>query len=194
MSPNPHDPPPAWDDPVPAQGRRNLLLWLIVGGSAAVVATVVLGFVLLAVAIETGHVPDTDAVPGRRLTSGSLQYLREAGLLEADETPIFFYSAGLLSMESEGCYFTSRRVVSYWKSAGSDEVESETATYGEIRAIEPRLETGCMADSRILVHKDDGGTIELVVSNSGGGDDTFVRLLQSELERSRLELPPAQKR
>jgi hypothetical protein len=176
--------PERWDSlelPTRPQSSRlpRIVLWILVAGGAIVL--LLFGFlVALGVGIESGRFPEAEAVPGKKVALSRLGFLRERGLLEESETIIYFYSSGMLSFRAGGCFFTERRVVSYWENLNSHEVEGECAEYPEIVAIEPAYADELWDDTRVDVRTNDGRVLELEVSNSSGRDKVFVHRLQEE--------------
>jgi hypothetical protein len=182
MSTDPRDPWP-WERP---RSKGSLAVLIGLGIAFAIACGgVMAAFVALGIGIETGHFPDTKAVPGSKLSDRSLGFLRRKELLAEGEEVLYFYSGGLFDVEGDGSFFTDRRVVRYTSDQEGGGFQSWTADYPEILAIESEFETGWLADSTIRVLCDDDRKIELVVCNDEGGDKLFAERLEAQWKERR---------
>src|SRR5688572_949996 len=102
------------------------------------VALSLIGALLLALMLvdQFGLTPSTKVVAGTEMKSSDLRYLRSADIIEDDETVLFFYSTGLVSIRDEGNVLTDRRVISYESDSDESKLAVASATFGEIKNIE----------------------------------------------------------
>ena len=167
------DPPPGRQDV-----RRAFRKGVLVGCGASLVgvaALAVAAMIVFSLLMDSGHIPDTAAVPGDEVKDSLLELLREDTGLREDERVLYYYSAGTFDFHEDGNYFTDSRVVSYWIEGG--EFFFEEATYPEIDDIVPTYEEAFLENSQIWIERGDGSSFMLYVSNEDGGDETFISLL-----------------
>ena len=169
--------------PLPKSFWRRPIGWLTIG-LIAFITLLVMAFAGLGIAINAGYIPDTKAVAGKDLPPALLERLRAEGIIEPDEEVLYFYSDDLLSILADGNLFTDRRVISYgqWEDP---EVQSFSATYPEILAIEPRWSNSLFENSVLTVHTETH-EFELWVANESKGDRKFYEKLIKTWEARRL--------
>ena len=166
--------------------RRPFLLGMLAGcGISLVLALglVAAAAVAITVLMESGHVPDTAAIPGDELPPPTRDFLVEQGLVEPDEQVLYFFSGGFLSLREDGNLFTDRRVISYFESDG--ELVVEQAAYPEIADVEVEYGEGFLADSEVTIVRTDGESFLLLVCNEEGHDRRFVERLIETWELAR---------
>lgn len=120
-------------------------------------------------------IPSTHVIPGSGISNMNKQFLRENGLLEDDETIIYFYSDGIFSIEGEGNFFTNNSVVSYENQSG--ELYGGIAYYNEIDDIKVEFSNAFLDDTIITIIKKDGTNFMLIVPAEEGLDRVFVSSL-----------------
>ncbi len=165
-----------------AEGGKKVLIGC--GVAAGIfVGLIVLLLIVLGAGIESGFMPDSQALSRGKIPRPQLNELEEMGIVERGETVLFFYSGGLFSVEDDGNLFTDYRVISY--QTFEDEREVYSATYPEIVELVFEENDEWAGDSTILVEKTDGTLFTLVVSNEGSKDSLFYKQLhQLWLEKS----------
>lgn len=179
-----------FEDPAPrrASSRRAFLLGMLAGCGLSLVLAVGLvaaAAVAVTVLMETGHVPDTAAIPGEALPAATRDLLVAEGLIEPDEQVLYFYSGGFLSLREDGNLFTDRRVISYSEDEDGDELVVEQASYPEIADVQVLYGEGFLADSEVTIVRHDGDSFWLRVCNDEGHDRRFVERLVETWERAR---------
>ena len=180
---HPHPPAPPSSSP---QGRNVLRIAFAAGaGCATVVVVTVLALVAAAVAIaigmESGRFPDSAVQPRNRIPPRVVEFLRERGIVENDETVLYYYSAALFSFEKDGNLFTDRRVIAYEGYEG--EISVYSATYDEIESFEFVDSDDWASDSRIIVYTEDEDWFVLLVSTEADGDEEFYDKLEQQWRR-----------
>lgn len=141
------------------------------------VLTVLVGLPLTALAVLGTFSPSTRALRGDELPGGYYEKLVELGHVEPDERVLWFYSAGLWSIEEDGNVLTDRRVVSYEQSAG--QVWRESVPYEGIADVGVTWSEGSLEDTIVTVTTADDRVFSLVVSAEGGRDHEFVDEIES---------------
>lgn len=144
-------------------------------GKGHVVALVVFAPLTLLVA-STVAVP-TKALYGSELRRGQREQLAELGHVEPDERVLFFYSAGLFSVEEDGNLLTDRRVVS-WEELDGERWYAD-ARHADVADVEVEWSESLLEDTVITVHTVDGDSFGLLVSSEEGRDREFVNVLES---------------
>lgn len=181
-SKTPPPPPPAHPGPERhddffdlEEPRRRRSFWrrpigVLTGIGLGVGALVFVALVALGLAIEYGYVPDNRVVPGEELPARVIELLRKEGILEPDERPEFFYSAGLRFLE-DGNLFSRRRVISYWSTG--DELEQVHATFEEITRVDVEWAEDWLNDTVITIGVEGGSEFLLLVATEDRGDRRF---------------------
>lgn len=111
------------------------------------------------------------------------------GYVERGEDVLFFYSAGFLSVRSDGNVLTDRRVVSYALEGG--ERYHEAVAYEDIYGVEAEFGAAWTESTRVLVTTRRGDEVWLVLATEGGMDRAFVERLKHEW---RLRVPAGTER
>lgn len=150
---------------------------------SAAVAT--LGLVMLPLAALGTFGPSTAVVTGAEMTSTDLTYLKASGIVGDDEEVLFFYSAGLTSIQGQGVVATDRGVASYWTDAVSEELMVAFLAYEEIASVEVNQSATWLEDTMVRLSNAQGDWFAFPVSPEGGGDARFLE----EIERRR-NAPP----
>lgn len=121
--------------------------------------------------------PEDDAIAGSQMPSGYVEALQEIGALQADETIIYFYTPGLLSIEEGGSFFTDKRIVSYHPDGEKHIVNA--ATYEEVADISVDYSATWPDNTVITVDCKDGRLFSLEVTTTESADRRFAeRLLE----------------
>jgi hypothetical protein len=126
--------------------------------------------------------PDTRAVAGSQMRKKDLATIQRLQLLEPGEKIQYFYSTGILDIESGMSFFTDRKVVAYSDSLAEPAI---IAVYDEIADITADFSDSWFVDTSIWVQLHDGTEILLPVSIEGGGDERFFDGLVAMWERKR---------
>ncbi|MEM7024007.1 MAG: hypothetical protein AAF637_15665 [Pseudomonadota bacterium] len=147
-----------------------------VGGATVVVAIPVLIAGLMGLA---GLIPASGVVSGDQLLSSNRSWLVAAGITEADEEILLFYSTGLFSIHEEGNILTDHRVVSY------EEVDGELYVYSadmnSIAGYEFVQESDASSDAVVEIFTDDGDSFLIILSGEAGGDVRFIEEMKRRL-------------
>ena len=144
---------------------------------------VFLAFAAFAVALEIGYFPGTVAVAGEDLPDFVVSLLREEGVLEPEESVLYYYSGGLIDYMEDGNLCTDRRVISYFTSA--EELYVESTAYADIVRLEVDPADGWMSDATLHVEARTGEVITLYVAGEDGGDEAFEAALRRAWRRAR---------
>lgn len=126
------------------------------------------------VLLTIGYFPNTMVVPGESLWERDIRYLRSQEILAEDEQIIYFYSAGLTSIKSDGQFISEEYVTSYWLDPDDGVVYTAFATYEEIEDVSVDWSDSWLEDTRIRISTGDDLQFELWVSADSGGDKKFV--------------------
>lgn len=144
----------------------------IIHGVAALVGVPLLA---LSLAATFGFIPTTRVVKGERIPEFHVEFLREAQVLPADESMVYFYSAGFTDYRMDGNFFTANRVVSYWQEAG--DLWIEEALLSDVEEIIPDYAPAAWNDTILTIKRTDGSEFVLYLSAEGEGDRLFVDAL-----------------
>lgn len=128
-------------------------------------------------------IPSSHAISGAKISSKNLLFLRDNGLLENDETIVYFYSDGLFSIKGEGNFYTSHSVVSYENQSG--ELYGGLAYYNEIKDIKVEYSNSFLDNTIITITKIDGSSFILIVSTEEQLDKIFTRNLITLWQKNR---------
>jgi len=150
---------------------------------SAVVA--VLGLILMPFVGIGIFGPSSAVVPGASMSATDIQYLLETGLLDDDEEILFFYSAGVLSIRSDGVFASDKGITSYWKDPVSEELVAAYLSYAEIVDVEINWSSHFFDDTVVRVTGSDDSWFIFTLSAESGGD----RLFLEEVERRRNAVP-----
>lgn len=153
-----------------ADRRAPGFLWM--GVPTAFTVAVLMAYGL---ACQLQLVPATEVVPGDRLAAHHIQSLRDAGVLEPDETVEWFYSGGVTSIFEDGSVLTDRRVISYERL--KDDPFLTWTPFSDVARIELVQKGSLLADTQVDVVLQNGDSFVLLLSAEGGGDDRFIRAL-----------------
>jgi len=141
---------------------------VLIGGLFALIVMALMG---LGFAMHTGHIPESAAMPKGKIHQRQLEELKSMKEVEADETVLFFYSDGFLSIREAGNLFTDKRVITY--SEYDDELFMESATYSEIESIEFTKSDSWLENSMIIVTKKDGDDMYLGIATEAKRDTLY---------------------
>jgi hypothetical protein len=150
--------------------KKNILI--IILGSAITIFSFLSTFNIL---------PSTHVITGEKLSNSNLQFLRQKGLINDNETIIHFYSGSIFSIKNDGNFYTNQSVVSY--ESLSDKLYSDYAFYSEIEDIKVEYSTSYLEDTEITITKKDGASFILLVSNEEHLDKVFVKGLMILLQK-----------
>jgi hypothetical protein len=97
------------------------------------------------------------------LTAKDLQFIRDLGILDADETILLFESNGGISgLKQSGNFVTDKRVASYWIE--NNLTEKNFAFYSQIDSMKLNNKTTAVTlASSISIYKHDNTTFEIYV-------------------------------
>lgn len=150
------------------------------------VVLIIAFFLAIGVAIETGYIPETTALPAGKIHPRYIKQIKEIGIINPDEKVLYFYSGSLVSVKNKGSLYTKGRVISYNKY--NDEIEMYSAPYHKITAIEFEQSESWMEDSTITVTLIDGSWFEFFISADSNGDKKFYDKLIETWERNKEDI------
>jgi len=162
-------------DDTPRPPRRKLM-WIIIASTGGFVGLV------LGILVYIGLVgPEIEVVPGAQMNASYLSQINELGLLEEDESIIYFYSDGLLDIEEGFYFFSDNKVVIYRASYDEPAIVIE---YTQIIDMSLYDTDSFFEDSRITLELSDGTAVWFPVSNEAHGDEKFYKSLRATWERN----------
>ncbi len=141
----------------------------------AVVSTPILAF---GIASSLAIIPSTQVMPGYMIHAGDRTFLEQSGVVEPGEEILWFYSEGILSIETDGNLLTSTRAVSYWLDPDAG-FQIESAHYYEIADLSVKRAPSPLDNTEVTVHRRGGSWFVLVLSAEDDRDQLFIK----ELER-----------
>jgi hypothetical protein len=149
----------------------------------------VFGIVLLALMLFSafGFLPGTKVMSGSEIPAKDVQFLHAKKIVPENESILYFYSAGILSIREDGNLLTDRQVISYTQVPESDDILAKSATFAEIEDI--RVERGrvMVENTRVTIITKEGPKFDLVLPSDGKGDELFVTKLMTLWNKARLE-------
>ena len=130
--------------------------------------------------IESGKLPETFVIEGKKLKPATRQIIAEVIQMEAGEEIMFYYSTGLSSHKEDMNIITNKRLISYFEEKGEKHLDQ--ARYEEIASIEVTEGEGWLEDSMIDIYLkgDDEGYFLLSLSAENGRDKPAIRYLQKQ--------------
>lgn len=155
----------------------------------AVLALFTVPLLALIVGPSLKLMPATVAVNGDQVPSWHIRWMREEGLLDDDETVIYFYSADLLSFRSDGNVVTDKSVISYWME--NDELYGDYAYYDQIASVEVEFTDSLLDDTVVMIRTHDGEDLVLLVSPEEETDHLFVEAIEQRAATARARLESA---
>lgn len=126
--------------------------------------------------------PDSAVTPGNALPAFVGELLLENGVLLPEEQILYLYSAAFTDYMNDGNLLTDQRVISYERVDGEWTVDS--ATFGEVRVIDPLYSEKELVDTRLRIEADRGSFL-LLLSTEDGLDQEFVRELKRRVAMER---------
>jgi uncharacterized protein DUF4339 len=117
------------------------------------IALCVTGTLFLAFGILTSFniLPSTQVISGDRLSHRQRTFLRDNRIVTDSEEIHYFYSAGRLSIATDGNLVTNQRVISYYRDPSIDQLVVESARYSEIRDVRVNHSQSFLDDTEIQV-------------------------------------------
>ncbi len=151
------------------------------------VGLLALALIVLGILSEVGVVPSTAVVAGSELSNTDKTTLVEMGVIEPGESVIMFYSAGLMTIRTDGNLLTDRRIISY-EDLG-DGLYIYSVPYDEVEAVNLYERGGPVTDTVMEVWPRGRDAFRLLLSAEDGGDIRFISALNDRLpQESRLTL------
>jgi len=153
--------------------------------AAAVIPALALFWAGSHLAGKTALAPAPDVVAGSALPTAHRSAIVDAGIVDAEEEILLFYSNGPASILAHGSLLTDRRVVSY---IYLETMAHHTVRYEEIMDV---AYVGGLAEglSAIVVARSDGEGLMLVVPSAGAQDQAFMDTLTGRWRRARETSP-----
>ena len=140
----------------------------------ALVSTPLLAFIITS---SLAIIPSTQVMPGYMIHTGDRAFLEQSGVVKPGEDILWFYSEGLLSIETDGNLLTPTRAVSYWLDADAG-FQVESAHYHEIADLTVKRGASSLDTTRVTVHRRDGSAFILVLSPEDDRDRLFIKELE----------------
>ncbi len=103
-------------------------------------------------------------------------------MVEPGEEILWFYSQGLLSIETDGNLLTPTRAVSYWLHPDTG-FQVESAQYHEIADLTVKRAVSNLDTTEITVYRRDGSGFILVLSAEDDRDQLFIKELEGFVGR-----------
>lgn len=175
------------DVPAPSPRRVSRRKWWWLAGGCTLAWIAGLGVLWFFYAIGTG--PSTRVVSAEQLEPRSHAFLRANGLLQEDETLLYFYSPALFDARSSGCFCTDRAVVEYSGRPGSR--KSTRIGYDEI--VFERLLRSARSSTKSVLSLDSrtGVGLTLRLARSDDGDVAFEHAVRRQWRRAQPEFASA---
>lgn len=99
---------------------------------------------------------------GNSLNSSDIQYIKQLGLLDDDETIYKFYSE--FKKKNAGNFYTNKRIATYWiDERNKEKNEISYAFYNHIKRIDTIYNAGVTYSPYLAVKKIDGSTFKVSV-------------------------------
>lgn len=150
------------------------------------VAYLIGGPLLVFVSLSTiGFLPSTAVVTGDDLWKKDIAYLREAGILGADEKILFFYSNGVFTIKEDGQFISDAFITSYWQDTEDGEIYTAYVAYEDIDDINIVWAKGIWDLTLITVTTNEGNEFVLWASPESGGDKKFVTTIRRLWNKSK---------
>lgn len=124
-------------------------------------------------------VPSAVVVKGEELWNKEIRFFNRIGVLKPSEELRLFYSNGFVSYKEDGNGLTDKRVFSYWKENARAKVDTKSAYFHEIEAIETKFAKN-FTDHTVLTVLTADDEFYLYLSPEQGRDKLFI----SELRKS----------
>lgn len=137
---------------------------------------------------KTALAPGPEVVAGSALPAAHRSAIVDAGIVDAEEEILLFYSNGPASILAHGSVLTDRRAVSYVHDGQT--LQLFTARYDEIMDAMAHFSELAEPLSAIVVARSDGDGLILMVPAAGAQDRAFMDTLTARWRRAR-ETSPA---
>ncbi len=162
-------------DEIGARRRSRIGLALTGAGVGTLVPVAMLaGYAAL---LELDLVPPETVVRGAEIHGRHTETLRRSGVLQEGERILLAYFSGIFSVREGGSLLTSRRVIHY--SDLDDDTALEAASYAEVDQIDVVPAQTWNDPTSLRIFTTGGRVIQLDLSTSDGGDQLFLRRLES---------------
>lgn len=155
--------------------------WRIAGYLAGSIGLVIFLIVFaVGIAEMAGYLPPSGIVTGEQIRQPNRSFLVDNKYVSADEKIIYFYSAGVLSIEDDGNLLTDRRIISYWTDENG--AYFEAIALDDVTDVSVTYSQAWYEDTKITVVGDDKEVI-LFISSDNGLDKVFVKSLNDLVEK-----------
>lgn len=143
-----------------------------------------LGLLFLPLALLGTLGPSASVVAAPAIAERHLDYLEELGVLGPEEEPLFFYSAGLLSIKNDGVLVSDWGVTSYWVDPVTDDLVFAAAAYPQIVDVEVNPAAHSLDVTVVRISVSDGTWFIFGLSPEGGVDQELLL----EIDRRRVQV------
>ena len=133
-----------------------------------------------ALAGSTNFIPSGSVVPGDRLWQKDIDFMVSEGVLRSGEMPVLYYSTSSLTYRDDGNLMTGSRVISYWRD-DDDTLSIQSARFEEVADVSAEYAKSSGDHTQLKVTRADDSWFLVFLSNDGGGDRRFVRLLKERI-------------
>ena len=139
--------------------------------------------VMFGTMVETGVLPSDRVVAGAELGERHVTILREAGLLEPDETLELFFSEGLFSIKEGGSLLTDQRVLVFSGFKNHEEVEAYEILHENIVSVEQTQQGDFTNFAIYQVHSsEEDAWVELWLPHEYDDDKRFVNAIKEKIQ------------
>jgi len=164
-------------------GFKKALKWIGIslGSTVALCIVAVMG---LGFAIELDLVPSPEVQTGEEMPDKHYQALRDARVLEQNETVKFYYSEGFLDITYGGSILTDKRVIGYWTD--DDKVDVIAFPVDSLSGIEMLDEGGDWVDAEYEITRrgETHDALYLFLSTLEGAHVDMVNALEAQIEKN----------
>ena len=160
----------------PAQPRRSRWwIWLVAGVG-------VLTFSCVGCVGWLGYVgmngPETSIYAGNEVPRRFLDIMRDVGALDADETPLYFYSDAFLDIRKGFSFVSDRKVATY---SSLHQPALTVIDFDDIAQLTLYRNESLFFDSELVIELQDGTPIRFPLSSEQDGDNRFHDAIESRL-------------
>jgi hypothetical protein len=136
---------------------------------------------------KTALAPGDEVVVGSAVPAAHRAAIVDAGIVDAEEEILLFYSNGPASILAHGSLLTDRRALSYVYDGQT--MQLFTARYDEIMDATAHFSGMAEVLSAIIVARSDGDGVVLLVPSAGAQDRAFMDTLTARWRRAREASP-----
>ena len=164
-------------------GFKTALKWIAIafGGLIVVCFIALIG---IGTAAKLRIIPDTAVNTGEDLSEKHYEALRDAKVLERQETVKYYYSTGFLDITDSGTIMTDRRIIGYWTE--EDIVQVYAYPLETLDRLVMNVEGGEWEDAEYAVAQrgDDENSLLLYLSVEDDAHLDMITALEKQIEKN----------